>query len=260
MYKRHMKDPMKMKDTNNNVCGQSQIKAYGTIGYNEGRWFCVCRKCNYSVNTLESFQAHMETAHAKRKRAGPYQHMESMPKLHRIHSEYPYYPRKIKKPEYNPHNMFCKEEKPSFRSKYNVYGCDQCSSKFSDIIELNVHNRQCHRKVRSGEVCPFCNKSYATQSGFWNHIKAMHAQELPFLCNMCPKRFKNKKELITHKNFKHVTGKIIECDQCEAKFVTAYERNNHNKEMHGPKAKPKYTEFTMSSDSDSSESSGPFYE
>lgn len=34
-------------------------------------------------------------------------------------------------------------------------------------------------------------------------------------------------------NKNHTKGIITPCEQCDEKFVTAYERNNHMKEAHG---------------------------
>lgn len=49
---------------------------------------------------------------------------------------------------------------------------------------------------------------------------------------MCPTRFGTGDQLHEHMEKNHTKGTITPCEQCDEKFVTAYERNNHMKGAH----------------------------
>uniref|UniRef100_A0A1B0D2D0 C2H2-type domain-containing protein n=1 Tax=Phlebotomus papatasi TaxID=29031 RepID=A0A1B0D2D0_PHLPP len=93
-----------------------------------------------------------------------------------------------------------------------------------------------HQVIHSNEFrkCPYCNKMYKYKETFkrhiWNHhrglpfeIKALqkhviiHADELPFVCELCGKGFKDKRKLRTHIRLMHERysqNRVLKCPQC----------------------------------------------
>ncbi len=77
-------------------------------------------------------------------------------------------------------------------------------------------------------TCKICNKSFAQNSNYKNHIRT-HSDERPFVCDICSIGFKERYHLKKHMLFKHSNELKEECRVCGKKFkdstaVRAHER------------------------------------
>ncbi|ELU03123.1 hypothetical protein CAPTEDRAFT_34004, partial [Capitella teleta] len=77
-------------------------------------------------------------------------------------------------------------------------------------------------------TCKICNKTFAQNSNFKNHIRT-HSDERPFVCEICCIGFKERYHLKKHMLFKHSNELKEECRVCGKKFkdstaVRAHER------------------------------------
>lgn len=231
------------------------IKPVGTIGVSkDGRWHFACRtKCGYKSSTFENFQMHAQTFHTSRKpTSSGWQHnTEPIPKvkLSRVYGE--------QKPYGGSRATYAAQQycNQSYNKKRNgkgkeVFTCGLCPLKFIDMVGLIEHRQETHVANRTGTNCPACNKFYATKLALWNHVKKFHSEAYRFECTMCPMAFEAQKELIHHQQMKHIAGKITGCLYCDAKFVTAYERNNHVKAVHSATKRKSSGWHQMDTDSD----------
>lgn len=81
---------------------------------------------------------------------------------------------------------------------------------------------------RSSWTCKICNKAFAQNSSFKNHMRT-HSDERPFVCDICCIGFKERYHLKKHMLFKHSDELKEKCQFCGKKFkdstaVRAHER------------------------------------
>ena len=80
----------------------------------------------------------------------------------------------------------------------------------------------------SSWTCKICNKTFAQNSNFKNHMRT-HSDERPFVCDICCIGFKERYHLKKHQLFKHSTELREKCRVCGKRFkdstaVRAHER------------------------------------
>ena len=129
------------------------------------------------------------------------------------------------------------------------YPCDICGKSFSTEKYLQMHS-SLHgastparnlvaenfkvndvRNVdgyRSTWTCKICNKAFAQNSSFKNHMRT-HSDERPFVCDICSIGFKERYHLKKHMLFKHSDELKEKCQFCGKRFkdstaVRAHER------------------------------------
>ncbi|KAL5270812.1 hypothetical protein ACHWQZ_G001472 [Mnemiopsis leidyi] len=105
------------------------------------------------------------------------------------------------------------------------------------------------------EVCHICNRE-VTKYKLQRHLDAVHYNLRPFPCDLCDKRFssssklkrhkgatflyktcdichKSVQDVNRHKNLVHYKIKPYPCHFCEKYFGTSYNRNSHERSIHG---------------------------
>ena len=103
--------------------------------------------------------------------------------------------------------------------KIKPYQCDQCASAFAAKQTLRGHIRVVHEKIKPF-VCELCGKSYGAAHVLKDHAcKLLPQTNIPTLCPICQKFFKNavtqnshmkQKHNITAKNYAKINGISIE--------------------------------------------------
>jgi len=72
--------------------------------------------------------------------------------------------------------------------------------------------------------CRFCNQTFPSDAGYWNHTVKMHQDQLEkldkkeFICQKCPKSFKTKQLLHRHEK-KHAVEEIEICKKRDTEFL-----------------------------------------
>jgi hypothetical protein len=60
------------------------------------------------------------------------------------------------------------------------WSCESCDKTFKVKRALTIHKAQHHSEgsSKSGKVCEFCNRSFASSTNYYTHRKNLHATEL----------------------------------------------------------------------------------
>lgn len=81
----------------------------------------------------------------------------------------------------------------------------------SSKIVLKNHVIRVHGKaLENSYECKQCGKYLCSKNGYKNHM-LIHADEFPFHCNICPKKFREKTALKTHFESQHINFEKLQC-------------------------------------------------
>lgn len=97
-----------------------------------------------------------------------------------------------------------------------VYPCGFCDKKFTKSVNLNVHIRVVHQQQRPF-VCETCGKNFQTKGSLKDH-QVTHSDLRGFDCKFCPKKFKNQARLKTHEDIHNNTSYV--CPHCGLQLNT----------------------------------------
>lgn len=71
---------------------------------------------------------------------------------------------------------------------------------------IRVHEKAFENSYK----CEQCGKYLCTKNGYKNHL-LIHADKLPFQCNICPKKFREKSTLTRHFESQHINFEKLKC-------------------------------------------------
>lgn len=131
------------------------------------------------------------------------------------------------------------QENPASKKTKRRLKCTVCNMRFNYERSLNKHLLLHNDSSRSNEFndenesdqtkyrCEICLKSFSTFSDFGDH-KAIHS-DAQFKCDECPRKFKFKYTLQTHKRQIHTDASLwkFECYVCRKRFTTKYRLEQH---------------------------------
>lgn len=115
--------------------------------------------------------------------------------------------------------------------------CHICAKVFVDCrrkFRLHVHNHDLTKKYKCSQEG--CDKIFRHMQHLIAHTKT-HSKEYPYLCTICPARFKNSYNLNVH-NRGH-TGDFKKCPQCTTNFLTTAALKNHLQRCDGKRKEKK---------------------
>lgn len=116
-------------------------------------------------------------------------------------------------------------------SKTARFSCEKCGKEFNYRYKLRLHEQSHQRallkkrelisvkKVRPQSTnadltCPICCKTLSSRMHLEHH-RFVHAEEKPYLCDVCQKRFTRKGTLRFHMRIHKEGYKEFKCDVCE---------------------------------------------
>ena len=105
--------------------------------------------------------------------------------------------------------------------------CSTCSKQFSTFYAKYRHKKE---HSEPAHICTECGKAYPFNSELERHM-GVHAQILPFGCDLCDKCFAQKKSLKCHK-VSH-TDWSQTCPKCDKSFSTPDCFYTHYRGEHG---------------------------
>ncbi|XP_066154943.1 zinc finger protein 58-like isoform X2 [Euwallacea fornicatus] len=108
------------------------------------------------------------------------------------------------------HMMIHSEDKP--------YLCADCGKKFKQLAQLKNH--EALHKIPEDmptwstvKQCPKCSEFFSNSKSLKCHIKTIHEQIKPFICNICGHKSSRKAMLELHMR-QHTASKPYKCDYC----------------------------------------------
>ncbi|KAJ9589720.1 hypothetical protein L9F63_017059 [Diploptera punctata] len=112
----------------------------------------------------------------------------------------------------------------------HLFKCKQCLKCFLSESELEAHVTTCSvakvRKLTDGGKCILCSKVLDGANEIMKHMRSVHKDYKPYLCETCAKSFLTKKELENHSHC-HIGKKTFSCLKCDRNF-----RNRHTLRFH----------------------------
>ena len=84
-----------------------------------------------------------------------------------------------------------------------------------------MSNQEKYLSKNIQHACTFCDKSFSTTSTRINHEKYIHSDKRAYICNLCPKTYKDNKDLQKHHTNVH-SEQIRKCEKCFKQFRPAY--------------------------------------
>ena len=102
--------------------------------------------------------------------------------------------------------------------------CDQCGNRFYTAYALNSHVTT---HVRDKQyTCSHCDHATHTEILLAKHIKNMHVDRDPFICNICGARTKFKASMDEHQR-RHYDERPFKCTECSHTSISATNLAHH---------------------------------
>lgn len=121
---------------------------------------------------------------------------------------------------------------------YELFTCEQCNRCFLNEEQLLKHGTPCKlKKVVSNYLkgprghCKICSEPISGIGNMVKHMRRIHKEYRPFICEHCPKSFLTKQELGQHSR-SHSDHRPFMCSVCHAKFKSKHSLRWHDISFH----------------------------
>ncbi|CAL4173408.1 unnamed protein product, partial [Meganyctiphanes norvegica] len=123
------------------------------------------------------------------------------------------------------HNLTCLPSEELCQPKI----CTDCELQFSSQALLECHYNKLHES--SSRSCYLCNEDFENFSSLKNHV--IHHFLGVMTCPVCPFRFSNRSQLISHLDLCHSDGYVMHCGECNSDFKSYCLYEEHQAWQHG---------------------------
>lgn len=108
------------------------------------------------------------------------------------------------------------------------FSTEQRRDKSVFSAEVNVLTKKGNEGLRDHDphTCCFCQKSISSRNALKRHLEAVHCKSTKMVCDLCPKFFFGRQNIIKHLKFVHDVKKLI-CNVCGYKAFTKFSLKNH---------------------------------
>jgi len=114
-------------------------------------------------------------------------------------------------------------------NQYGDFVCQDCGKRFTTMNLMKQHEVTKHGKIELAKFkCDKCNIYFVTKTWQETHIKMVHEDYRPHVCEECAKSFKVKRHLLSHKKT-HTGEKSFQCRHCEKWFAKEWTRTQHER-------------------------------
>ncbi|XP_059054703.1 gastrula zinc finger protein XlCGF57.1-like isoform X2 [Achroia grisella] len=202
-----------------------------------------CSKCKMYKNSEEDLVKHMDRMHKKYlcKECGKccqgLDKLRSHEQKHVTRNECPKCGKSYAtKDFFIKHVKLCLEDlidpHPIRSNIKKTFICSTCNKGYSTVGGLRVHMRFVHGNAKP-HICNYCGKKFTAPSYLKTHL-IKHTGEKNFKCDICSNRFVSKEALLYHTR-RHTGEKPYSCTMCNERFVNASARADHIRFRHvGP--------------------------
>ncbi|XP_058821510.1 zinc finger protein 678-like isoform X2 [Topomyia yanbarensis] len=113
------------------------------------------------------------------------------------------------------------------------YSCEHCGKMFRCVINLKNHIDRVH--AIKDVTCDICNKPFSKKA-ISAHKRSAHTDEM-FMCEQCPKMFKTRSGLESHKSEHDIElRKPVKCELCGKEMRRGASLTKHMKVIHSQEA------------------------
>ncbi|XP_055372765.1 zinc finger protein 41-like [Condylostylus longicornis] len=135
------------------------------------------------------------------------------------------------------HQKFTRESNYLYHIKKSHKGlppCEFCGKVCKTKQKLRLH-LELHLPPEEREKllykCPHCTKKFTQSAKVKEHVRAIHLQEKPFVCEQCGKNFASQSNLCSHKRT-HDNQSRLKCSICPKIFNNPHKLRFHIKHTH----------------------------
>lgn len=109
-----------------------------------------------------------------------------------------------------------------------VFPCRHCEETFLSYTAMHAHVAKVHRSNKRYK-CPVCDEKFASYKHRVKHLSLVHGKKTAvFPCSLCPKVFDLCSRRTTHVKFQHLQERKHVCKECNMKFFSKYELQEHS--------------------------------
>ena len=108
--------------------------------------------------------------------------------------------------------------------------CGECGKTFKRVSNMNMHIKLMHRDIKP-KICQICSETFKTKEQLSRHKLTHPELEVPFTCKYCSKPFGSVGLMNVHINTIH-KAKQFQCDQCQKMFTSASSVIKHKSGVH----------------------------
>jgi len=110
--------------------------------------------------------------------------------------------------------------------------CDACDYTCDHPTQLTSHKRIIHEEKLDPLECAHCPLQVRTQPELDKHLRNIHSEEKPFVCNMCGHRFNKKSNMVKHVKMVHEKLRPWTCEECNKSFSDRRDLIAHEDSVH----------------------------
>ncbi|XP_068232961.1 oocyte zinc finger protein XlCOF6-like [Palaemon carinicauda] len=104
------------------------------------------------------------------------------------------------------------------------FTCKACEESFFFRKTYINHKRRCY--LEGEHVCPYCGEDFTKVNEKRDHVKAVHRNKRPFLCEICGNTFPYPRALNRHM-LSHTKLKLYTCEECGKGFACQSNLRSH---------------------------------